>query len=83
MQQAMIGTVVVMAPFMRLSGLTTPGMSMPDVVQVSDLCQSVALRDQHDRQIYLEGADIVQQLPEMLAPPGDRRCDPSRRRLLA
>ncbi|MVF20966.1 ABC transporter permease [Methylocaldum sp. BRCS4] len=67
MQQAMIGTLVVMMPFMLLSGLTTPVMTMPDALQYLTAVNPLRYAISMTRQIYLEGAGIVQLLPEMLA----------------
>ncbi|HVI51229.1 MAG TPA: ABC transporter permease [Candidatus Sulfotelmatobacter sp.] len=67
MQQAMIGTVVIMVPFMLLSGLTTPIMNMPDILQLFTYANPLRYAISMTRQIYLEGAGIIQLLPEMLA----------------
>lgn len=67
MQQAMIGTVVVMMPFMLLSGLTTPVITMPDALQYLTSVNPLRYAISMTRQIYLEGAGIAQLLPEMLA----------------
>lgn len=63
MQQAMIGTLVVMMP----SGLTTPLMTMPAALQYLTAVNPLRYAISMTRQIYLEGAGIVQLLPEMLA----------------
>ena len=67
MQQAMIGTVVVMIPFMLLSGLTTPVANMPESLQYLTSVNPLRYAIGMTRQIYLEGAGIAQLLPEMLA----------------
>lgn len=66
MQQAMIGTVVVMMPFMLLSGLTTPIMNMPQVLQYLTLANPLRYAISMSLQIYLEGAGLSQLLPEMM-----------------
>ena len=67
MQQAMIGSVIVMMPFMLLSGLTTPIMNMPQALQYLTRINPLRYAISMTRQIYLEGAGIGQLLPEMLA----------------
>lgn len=67
MQQAMIGTVIVMMPFMLMSGLTTPIMNMPPMLQYFTYCNPLRYAISMTRQIYLEAAGITQLLPEMLA----------------
>ncbi|MDR3214205.1 MAG: ABC transporter permease [Azoarcus sp.] len=67
MQQAMTGSVIVIMPFMLLSGLTTPIGNMPDVLQTITLMNPLRYAISMTRQIYLEGARIPQLLPEMLA----------------
>jgi ABC-2 type transport system permease protein len=67
MQQAMIGSVVVIMPFMMMSGLTTPIMNMPEVLQHLTRLNPLRYAISMTRQIYLEAAGIGQLLPEMLA----------------
>ena len=67
MQQAMIGSVIVMMPFMLMSGLTTPIMNMPEALQYLTRLNPLRYAISMTRQIYLEGAGIAQLLPEMLA----------------
>lgn len=67
MQQAMIGTVVIMVPFMLLSGLTTPIMNMPPFLQSLTYANPLRFAISMTRQIYLEGAGLAQLMPEMLA----------------
>lgn len=67
MQQAMIGSVIVMIPFMLLSGLMTPIMNMPSALQYLTYLNPLRYAISMTRQIYLEGAGISQLLPEMLA----------------
>lgn len=67
MQQAMIGAIVVIMPFMLLSGLTTPIANMPKVLQYVTWVNPLRYAISMTRQIYLEGAGIVQLLPDMLA----------------
>jgi ABC-2 type transport system permease protein len=66
MQQAMIGTVLVMVPFMLLSGLATPIMNMPQALQIVTYANPLRYAISMTRQIYLEGAGVMQLLPEML-----------------
>ena len=67
MQQAMIGSVIVMMPFMLMSGLTTPIMNMPSVLQYLTYLNPLRYAISMTRQIYLEAAGIGQLVPEMLA----------------
>jgi len=67
MQQAIIGTVVIMMPFMLLSGLTTPISNMPVALQYLTRLNPLRYAISMTRQIYLENAGISQLLPEMLA----------------
>ena len=67
MQQAMIGSVVVIMPFMMMSGLTTPIMNMPEALQHLTRLNPLRYAISMTRQIYLEAAGIGQLLPEMLA----------------
>lgn len=67
MQQAMIGSVIVMMPFMLMSGLTTPIMNMPVVLQYLTYLNPLRYAISMTRQIYLEAAGIGQLIPEMLA----------------
>ncbi|MCC6532216.1 MAG: ABC transporter permease [Burkholderiales bacterium] len=66
MQQAMIGSVIVLMPFMLMSGLTTPIMTMPEGLQHLTLLNPLRYAISMTRQIYLEGAGLGQLLPEML-----------------
>jgi len=67
MQQAMIGSVVVIMPFMMMSGLTTPIMNMPEILQHLTRLNPLRYAISMTRQIYLEAAGIGQLLPEMLS----------------
>ncbi|MDR2000828.1 MAG: ABC transporter permease [Zoogloeaceae bacterium] len=67
MQQAMIGSVVVIMPFMLMSGLTTPIMNMPKILQYLTAINPLRYAISMTRQIYLEAAGIAQLLPEMLS----------------
>lgn len=67
MQQAMIGSVIVMMPFMLMSGLTTPIMNMPEALQRLTAVNPLRYAISMTRQIYLEAAGVGQLLPEMLA----------------
>lgn len=67
MQQAMIGTVMVMMPFMLMSGLTTPIMNMPGPIRFLTSLNPLRYAISMTRQIYLEGAGFTQLLPETLS----------------
>ena len=67
MQQAMIGTTVVVMPFMLLSGLTTPIMNMPAVAQYLTYVNPLRYAISVTHQIYLEAAGVGRLYPEMLA----------------
>lgn len=67
MQQAMIGTFVLLMPFMLLSGLTAPISNMPEVLQYFTLINPLRYAISITHQIYLEDAGLAQLLPEMLA----------------
>jgi len=67
MQQAMIGSVIVIMPFMLMSGLTTPIMNMPPALQYLTALNPLRYAISMTRQIYLEAAGLAQLLPEMLA----------------
>jgi ABC-2 type transport system permease protein len=67
MQQAMIGSVVIIMPFMLMSGLTTPVMNMPKILQYLTAVNPLRYAISMTRQIYLEAAGIGQLLPEMLS----------------
>jgi len=67
MQQAMIGSLIVIMPFMMMSGLTTPVMNMPAALQYLTLLNPLRHAISMTRQIYLEAAGVAQLLPEMLA----------------
>jgi len=67
MQQAMIGSLVVIMPFVIMSGLTTPIMNMPEVLQYLTALNPLRYAISMTRQIYLEAAGIEQLFPEMLA----------------
>jgi ABC-2 type transport system permease protein len=67
MQQAMIGSVVVLLPFMLLSGLATPVSTMPASLQYLTLLNPLRYAIGMTREIYLEAAGFAQLLPDMLA----------------
>jgi ABC-2 type transport system permease protein len=67
MQQAMILTFVVLMPFMLLSGLTAPISNMPAALQTLTLINPLRYAISITHQVYLEGADLSQLAPEMLA----------------
>lgn len=67
MQQAMIGSFVLVMPFMLLSGLTAPVGNMPAALQYFTLINPLRYAISITHQVYLEGAGIAQLLPELLA----------------
>ncbi|RDJ24955.1 ABC transporter permease [Bosea caraganae] len=67
MQQAMIGSFVLLMPFMLLSGLTSPIGNMPQVLQYFTFINPLRYAISITHQVYLEGAGFGQLLPEMLA----------------
>lgn len=67
MQQAMIGSFVLLMPFMLLSGLTAPIGNMPAALQYFTLINPLRYAISITHQVYLEGAGIAQLLPEMSA----------------
>lgn len=67
MQQAMIGTFVLLMPFMLLSGLAAPIGNMPQVLQYFTYINPLRYAISITQQVYLEGAGLGQLLPEMLA----------------
>lgn len=67
MQQAIIGSIIVLMPFMLTSGLATPIMNMPVVIQYLTILKPLRYAIRMTRQIYLEAAGMSQLLPEMLA----------------
>ncbi len=56
MQQAMIGSFVLLMPFMLLSGLTAPIGNMPQVLQYSTYINLLRYAISITQQVYLEGA---------------------------
>lgn len=66
MQQAMLGTFVVLMPFALLSGLTTPISSMPEWVQTFTLINPLRWGTTIIHRVFLEGATLMQLFPLML-----------------
>ena len=58
MQQAMLYSMVIMMPFILLSGLTTPISSMPEVLQKFTLINPLRYAIEIVHQVYLEGAGL-------------------------
>lgn len=67
MQQAMIGSFVLLMPFMLLSGLTAPVGNMPLALQYFTLINPLRYAIDIMHQVYLEGAGIRELAPELLA----------------
>ena len=66
MQQAMLGSFVVLMPFALLSGLSTPITSMPHWVQTITLVNPLRWGTSIVHRVFLEGASFGQVLPQML-----------------
>jgi ABC-2 type transport system permease protein len=67
MQQAMIGSFVLLMPFMLLSGLTASISNMPQLLQYFTFINPLRYAISITHQVYLEGAGLAQLAPEMLA----------------
>jgi ABC-2 type transport system permease protein len=65
MQQAMLGSFVVLMPFALLSGLSTPISSMPQWVQYVTLINPMRWGTSTIHRIFLEGASLSQVLAPM------------------
>jgi ABC-2 type transport system permease protein len=65
MQQAMIFGMVVMMPFVLLSGLTTPISSMPEPMQYCTLINPLRYAIEIVHRVYLEGAGLELLLPQL------------------
>lgn len=65
MQQAMLGTFVVLMPFALLSGLTTPISSMPGWVQAITLVNPLRWGIAIMHRVFLEGTGLTDLLPLM------------------
>lgn len=66
MQQALLGTFVLVMPCSLLSGLATPVSNMPKVVQDITLIDPLRYDVQAVREAFLQGADVHQLLPELI-----------------
>lgn len=66
MQQALLGTFVLVMPCALLSGLATPISNMPNAVQDITLLNPLRYDVQAARQAFLEGANTYQLLPELV-----------------
>lgn len=66
MQQAMLGSFVVLMPFALLSGLSTPISSMPQWVKAITLVNPLRWATSIVHRVFLEGAGLAQVLPLML-----------------
>ena len=65
MQQAMLYTMLVMMPFILLSGLTTPISSMPLVLQDFTLINPLRWAIDIAHRVYLEGVGLDRLLPDL------------------
>jgi ABC-2 type transport system permease protein len=65
MQQAMLGSFVVLMPFALLSGLTTPISSMPGWVQAITLVNPLRWGISIVHRVFLEGAGFMEVFPLM------------------
>jgi ABC-2 type transport system permease protein len=66
MQQAMLGSFVVLMPFALLSGLTTPLTAMPAWVQAITLVNPLRWGTQVVHRVFLEGASFWQVWPLLI-----------------
>lgn len=66
MQQALLGTFVLVMPCALLSGLATPVSNMPRVVQDITMINPLRYDVQAAREAFLQGANIHQLLPELI-----------------
>ena len=65
MQQAMLYTMVVMMPFILLSGLTTPISSMPPVLQAFTAINPLRYAIDIAHRVYLEGVGLDRLWPDL------------------
>ncbi|MEJ2287774.1 MAG: ABC transporter permease, partial [Deinococcales bacterium] len=65
MQQAMLYTFTVLAPFTLLSGLIAPIDNMPVVLQYATLIDPLRYAIDMTRRVYLEGAGFAQIVPDL------------------
>jgi len=66
MQQALLGTFVLVMPCALLSGLATPVSNMPKAVQDITLINPLRYDVQAAREAFLQGADVHQLLPQLI-----------------
>ena len=66
MQQAMLYTMLMMMPFILLSGLTTPISSMPKVLQYLNVINPLRWAIDIAHRVYLEGAGLDLLMPDLL-----------------
>ncbi len=66
MQQALLGTFVLVMPCALLSGLATPVSNMPKAVQDITLLNPLRYDVQAMREAFLQGANVHQLLPELI-----------------
>jgi ABC-2 type transport system permease protein len=65
MQQAMLYTLIIMMPFILLSGLTTPISSMPPAMQAFTTINPLRYAIDISHRVYLEGVGIERLLPDL------------------
>jgi len=65
MQQAMLYTMIVMMPFILLSGLTTPISSMPVILQDFTLINPLRYAIDIAHRVYLEGVGLDRLAPDL------------------
>ena len=65
MQQAMLYSLLLIMPFILLSGLTTPISSMPDGIQFLTLFNPLRYAIDVVHRVYLEGVGLDQLFPEL------------------
>ena len=66
MQQALLGTFVLVMPCALLSGLATPVSNMPKTVQDITLINPLRYDVQAAREAFLQGANVHQLLPDLI-----------------
>jgi ABC-2 type transport system permease protein len=65
MQQAMLYSLIVMMPFILLSGFTTPISSMPPALQAFTTINPLRYAIEISHRVYLEGVGLDRLLPEL------------------
>ncbi len=66
MQQALLGTFVLVMPSALLSGMATPVSNMPGAIQDFTLLNPLRYDVQASREAFLQGANVHQLLPDLI-----------------